>query len=150
MRHTDIAIVGGGLAGSTAAAMLGRARIAAILIDPHPVSRPDFRVEKLSGHQQLERFRKTGLAEPVLRSATHDGENWIARFGVLLDRKPSQQFGIMYDALVNAIRAQIVPDTEVIHAKAVAINTSTERQELTLSNGMEISARLVVLANGLN
>src|SRR5436305_555538 len=89
MRYTDIAIVGGGLAGSTAAAMLGRAGISAILIDPHAVYRPDFRIEKLSGHQQIERFRKTGLAETILRSATHDGENWIARFGVLLDQRPS-------------------------------------------------------------
>jgi 2-polyprenyl-6-methoxyphenol hydroxylase-like FAD-dependent oxidoreductase len=150
MRYTDIAIVGGGLAGSTAAAMLGRAGVPAILIDPHEVARPDFRVEKLSGHQQVERFRKTGLAETVLRSATHDGENWIARFGVLLDRRPSQQFGIMYDALVNAIRAEIAAGAELIHAKAAAIRTSAERQTLTLSNGIEISARLVVLANGLN
>ena len=150
MRYTDIAIVGGGLAGSTAAAMLGRAGIPAILVDPHPAARPDFRVEKLSGHCQLERFRETGLAEAVLRSATHDGENWIARCGVLLDRKPSEQYGIMYDALVNAIRAEIAPGTELVHAKAVAIRTSTERQKLTLSNGEEISARLVVLANGLN
>ncbi len=150
MRYTDIAIVGGGLAGSTAAAMLGRAGIPATLIDPHPACRPDFRVEKLSGHQQIERFRKTGLAESILRSATHDGENWIARFGVLLDQKPSQQFGIMYDDLVNAIRAEIPPATETIHAKATAITTSPERQKLTLSDGEEISARLVVLANGLN
>jgi 2-polyprenyl-6-methoxyphenol hydroxylase-like FAD-dependent oxidoreductase len=150
MRYTDIAIVGGGLAGSTAAAMLGRAGIPAILIDPHPLPRPDFRVEKLSGDEQLERFRKTGIADTVLRSATHDGENWIARFGILLDKRPSRQFGIMYDALVNAIRAGIDPSTEVIHAKATAIRTSAERQRLTLSNGVEISARLVVLANGLN
>jgi 2-polyprenyl-6-methoxyphenol hydroxylase-like FAD-dependent oxidoreductase len=150
MRYTDIAIVGGGLAGSTAAAMLGRAGIPAILIDPNPVYRPDFRVEKLSGHQQIERFRKTGLAETILRSAAHDGENWIARFGVLLDRKPSQQYGIMYDDLVNAIRAEIRPAAETIHAKATAIKTSSERQNLTLSNGEEVSARLVVLANGLN
>jgi 2-polyprenyl-6-methoxyphenol hydroxylase-like FAD-dependent oxidoreductase len=150
MRYTDIAIVGGGLAGSTTAAMLGRAGISAILIDPHPAYRPDFRVEKLSGHQQIERFRKTGLAETILRSATHDGENWIARFGVLLDRKPSQQYGITYDAFVNAIRAEISPATETIHAKATAIKTSPERQKLTLSNGEEVSARLIVLANGLN
>jgi 2-polyprenyl-6-methoxyphenol hydroxylase-like FAD-dependent oxidoreductase len=150
MRYTDIAIVGGGLAGSTAAAMLGRAGVPTILIDPHPAPRPDFRVEKLSGHQQLERFRRTGVAETVLRSATHDGENWIARFGVLLDRKPSQQFGIMYDALVNAIRAEIGPPAEFIDAKTLTIKTSAERQKLTLSNGEEISARLVVLANGLN
>jgi 2-polyprenyl-6-methoxyphenol hydroxylase-like FAD-dependent oxidoreductase len=150
MRYTDIAIVGGGLAGSTAAAMLGRAGIPAILIDPQPVYRPDFRIEKLSGHQQIERFRKTGLAETILRSATHDGENWIARFGFLLDQKPSQQFGIMYGDLINAIRAEIPPATETIHAKATAIGTSPDRQKLTLSNGGEVSARLVVLANGLN
>ena len=51
MRHTDIAIVGGGLAGSTAAAMLGRAGIDAVLIDPHTVYPPDFRCEKLDASQ---------------------------------------------------------------------------------------------------
>ena len=90
MKYTDIAIIGGGLAGSTAAAMLGRAGIPAILIDPHPVYPPDFRVEKLSGDEQIERFRKTGIADSVLESATHDGENWIARFGYLLDKRPRQ------------------------------------------------------------
>ena len=75
MRYTDIAIIGGGLAGSTAAAMLGRAGIACALIDPHEVYPFDFRVEKLSGHEQLDRFCRTGIAEGVLRSANHDGEN---------------------------------------------------------------------------
>ena len=49
MHHADIAIVGGGLAGSTAAAMLGRAGIGAVLIDPHTLYPPDFRCEKLDG-----------------------------------------------------------------------------------------------------
>ena len=150
MRYNDIAVVGGGLAGSIAAAMLGRAGISAILVDPHPMYPPDFRVEKLSGELQIERFRKTGLAEATLRSATHDKANWIARFGYLLDRKPSQQYGIMYDALVNSIRAQIPPDVASIYAKAVSISTTAERQKVVLSNGEEISARLVVLTNGLN
>ena len=150
MRYTDIAIIGGGLAGSTAAAMLGRAGIPAILIDPHPAYPPDFRVEKLAGPEQLERFRKTGIAEAVLRSATHDGENWIARFGYLLDKRPIEQYGIVYDRLVNAIRAEIPRKVESIFAKALSISTSAERQKLVLSNGDVISARLVVLANGLN
>jgi 2-polyprenyl-6-methoxyphenol hydroxylase-like FAD-dependent oxidoreductase len=150
MRYTDIAIIGGGLAGSTAAAMLGRAGIAAVLIDPHRAYPPDFRVEKLSGEPQLERFRNTGLAEAILRSSTHDGENWIARFGYLLDKKPSQQYGIMYDALIKAIRAEIPNGVESIHAKVTSISASAERQKIVLSNGEEISARLAVLANGLN
>jgi len=150
MKYTDIAIVGGGLAGSTTAAMLGHAGISAILIDPHPVYPPDFRVEKLSGPEQVERFRKTGIADAPLRAATHDGENWIARFGYLLDKRPSQQYGILYDALVNAIRAQISGDIESIFSKVISISAGPERQKLVLSNGDEISARLVVLANGLN
>lgn len=150
MKYTDIAIVGGGLAGSTAAAMLGRAGIPAVLIDPHPVYPPDFRVEKLGGDEQLDRFVRTGIAESVLRSATHDGEIWIARSGYLLDKRPSRQFGIMYDALINTIRADIPSSVEQVYAKVIAIGASAERQKLTLSNGETISARLVVLANGLN
>src|SRR6202171_3619891 len=150
MRYTDIAIIGGGLAGSTTAAMLGRAGIPAGLIDPHAVYPFDFRVEKLSGEAHIQRFRKTGIAESVLRSATHDRQNWIARFGYLLDRKPSRQYGIMYDALINAIRAEIPHGVESVCAKVTAVSTSAERQKLTLSDGEEISARLVVLANGLN
>jgi 2-polyprenyl-6-methoxyphenol hydroxylase-like FAD-dependent oxidoreductase len=150
MKYTDIAIVGGGLAGSTAAAMLGRAGVSTILIDPHPMYPPDFRVEKLGGYGQIERFRKTGLAETTLRSATHNGENWIARAGYLLDKRPSQQYGIPYDSLINAIRAQIPAGVESIWAKVTSISTSDDRQKLVLSNDKEISARLVVLANGLN
>jgi 2-polyprenyl-6-methoxyphenol hydroxylase-like FAD-dependent oxidoreductase len=150
MRYTDVAIIGGGLAGSIAAAMLGRKGISATLIDPHPVYPPDFRAEKLSGQQQVDRFRKTGIAEATLRKATHDGENWIARFGYLLDKTPSQQYGIMYDALVNSIRAEIPGNVESVCAKAVSISTSVERQKIVLSNGEEISARLAVLTVGLN
>lgn len=150
MKYTDIAIVGGGLAGSTAAAMLGRAGIPAILIDPHEVYPFDFRVEKISGDEQLGRFQQTGIADSVLRSATHDGENWIARFGYLLDRKPSRQYGIMYDALINAVRAEILPPVELRYAKVLDVTTSADRQKITLSDGETISARLVVLANGLN
>lgn len=150
MRHTEIAIIGGGLAGSTAAAMLGRAGISAVLVDPHPHYPPDFRVEKIGGDLQVERFRKTGIADATLRIATHDGENWIARFGYLLDKRPSQQYGIMYDALIDAIRAEIPDSVASVYAKARSISTSAERQRVVLSNGEEISARLVVLATGLN
>jgi 2-polyprenyl-6-methoxyphenol hydroxylase-like FAD-dependent oxidoreductase len=149
MRYTDIAIVGGGLAGSTAAAMLGRAGIPAILIDPHTMYPPDLRCEKISG-DQVNILRRTGLAETTLRAATLDGRVWLARFGYLLDKKPSDQYGIMYDTLVNTMRTQIPDDIETIHAKAIAISTSAERQKVALSNGEEISARLVVLSNGLN
>ncbi|HYW62216.1 MAG TPA: FAD-dependent monooxygenase [Bradyrhizobium sp.] len=149
MRYTDIAIVGGGLAGSGAAAMLERAGVPAILIDPHRIYPPELRCEKLD-RRQVELLRRTGLADAVLRAATHDGSIWIARFGHLLDKKPSDQHGIRYDALVNTVRAQIRCEANIVDAKALAISTGPDRQKVALSNGEEISARLVVLANGLN
>jgi 2-polyprenyl-6-methoxyphenol hydroxylase-like FAD-dependent oxidoreductase len=148
MRYTDIAVIGGGLAGSTATAMLGRAGISAVLVDPHASYPPDFRVEKLSGDEQIERFRKTGLLDAVV--ATVADENWIARFGHLLDKAPRQQIGFLYDTLVNAIRAEIPPSVERVVAKATSIATSADRQKVVLSTDETISARLVVIANGLN
>ncbi|MBI5318397.1 NAD(P)/FAD-dependent oxidoreductase [Bradyrhizobium sp.] len=149
MRYTDVAIVGGGLAGSTAAAMLGRAGIPAVLIDPHVTYPPELRCEKLGGNQ-LTLLRRTGLADATLRATTLDGEVWEARFGYLVTKKPSDQHGIMYDTLVNTMRAQIPCDVATIHAKVVAVSNNAERQKLVLSNDEEISARLVILANGLN
>jgi 2-polyprenyl-6-methoxyphenol hydroxylase-like FAD-dependent oxidoreductase len=149
MRYTDIAIIGGGLAGSTAAAMLGRAGIATILVDPHRVYPPDLRCEKLGG-AQLDILRKTGLAEAAQRATTHDGHVWISRFGYLVDKRPSDQYGILYDTLVNTIRGEIPPNVETIHAKAISVSTSRERQRVALSIDEVISARLIVLANGLN
>jgi 2-polyprenyl-6-methoxyphenol hydroxylase-like FAD-dependent oxidoreductase len=149
MRYTDVAIIGGGLAGSTAAAMLGRADIAAVIIDPHSIYPPELRCEKLSG-EQLDLLRKTGLADATLHAATLDGEVWEARFGYVVAKRASDQHGLMYDRLVSTLRAQIPSDLGSIFAKVSAISNSPERQKLVLSNGEEISARLIVLATGLN
>jgi 2-polyprenyl-6-methoxyphenol hydroxylase-like FAD-dependent oxidoreductase len=149
MHSTDVAIIGGGLAGSLTAAMLGRAGIDAILVDPHPVYPPDFRCEKLDG-DQVNVLKKTGLAEEILRETTHDRESWVSRFGHVVDKRPGDQQGILYAPLVNCVRGLIPEKVTTIHAKGRAIVTSDERQHVTLSNGDEISARLVVLANGLS
>lgn len=149
MRQTDIAIIGGGLAGSTAAAMLGRAGIASVLIDPHPVYPPDFRCEKLDS-SQVAVLTKTGLADAILPATAHDDTVWIARFGHLIDRRPGDQHGIMYDTLVNTMRAAIPANVETLYDKAVDIRTSDKQQTVALSSGEKISARLIVLANGLN
>ncbi|WP_257166570.1 NAD(P)/FAD-dependent oxidoreductase [Bradyrhizobium sp. SRS-191] len=148
--YTDIAIIGGGLAGSITAAMLGRAGIAAILVDPHAVYPPDFRIEKISGVEQIARFRRTGTADKALRGATLTAENWIARFGYVLDKAPVHQYGIRYDALVAGVREEIPAPILRIVAKATAITPGDDRQSVVLSTGESISARLVVLANGLN
>src|SRR5215510_10029240 len=149
MRHTDIVIAGGGLAGSTAAAMLARGGFRVVLVDPHPIYPPDLRCEKLDG-PQTRILRRTGLADAVLRAGTFDGECWIARFGRVVEKRGGDQYGILYDTLVNTMRAQVPASADVICAKVTAIAHSADRQIVTLSTGEEISARLVVVANGLN
>jgi 2-polyprenyl-6-methoxyphenol hydroxylase-like FAD-dependent oxidoreductase len=150
MRQVDVAIIGGGLAGSTAAAMLGRAGIDTVLIDPHEVYPPDFRAEKLDG-TQVEILRKTGLADAVLKHTGHASTLWIARNGRLVDKQPhGDQHGILYDHLVNALRAEIPAHVPHHVAKVASIAPSAAHQTLKLSTGEEFSARLIVLANGLN
>ncbi len=149
MRNTEVVIVGGGFAGSLAAAMLGNVDIDVILVDPHAVYPEDFRCEKLDG-AQVEILRKTGFADAVLRATTPDIETWVARFGRVVDKRPGDQHGILYAPLVNTVRGQIPENVTQIFSKATALATSADRQHVTLSNGEEISARLIVLANGLN
>jgi 2-polyprenyl-6-methoxyphenol hydroxylase-like FAD-dependent oxidoreductase len=154
MVDTEVAIIGGGLAGSTAAAMLGRAGVRTALVDPHPIYPPDLRCEKLDG-LQASILRKTGLADEVLPAATfdggvRDGSVWIARLGRLIDKRPGDQHGILYDDLVNTVRATIPPAVDFVVAKAVSLSTGNDRQHVALSNGDTISARLIVLANGLS
>jgi 2-polyprenyl-6-methoxyphenol hydroxylase-like FAD-dependent oxidoreductase len=73
-----------------------------------------------------------------------------SRDSVTCSKAPSRQFNILYDSLVNAVRDEIPETVERIWAKAVSVETSPERQKVVLSNDETISARLVVLANGLN
>ncbi len=148
MQHYDVAIVGGGLAGSLAAAMLGRKGISAILIDPHAVYPDDFRCEKLDPFQ-IATLEKTGLADLILPLTTPNHEVWIARFGRLVDRRPFEQCGVLYNDLVNAARAAIPKQVHQIIDKAVDLTTDTDRQTLTLSSGETLTARLIVLASGL-
>ncbi len=149
MPDADVGIVGGGLAGSMAAAMLGRAGISAVLTDVHRPYPPDFRCEKLDASQVRLVFN-TGLASDILRLATPIDELWIARNGRLVEKRRNKQFGIAYGDLVNAARDEIPQNIRFHRAKVSAISTSSTYQTIMLSGGERISVRLVVLATGLN
>ena len=63
-----------------------------VLIDPHkvyPSIGSTSAAKKISGDGQLDRVDQTGNADSVLRSATHGGENWVARFGRDPGRNPA-------------------------------------------------------------
>jgi 2-polyprenyl-6-methoxyphenol hydroxylase-like FAD-dependent oxidoreductase len=145
----DVAIIGGGLAGSLAAAMLGRAGIDCVIIDPNKTYPADFRCEKLDG-DQVRRLRKTGLAEEILPATTPDIESWVARMGWLVDKRPGDQYGIFYAPFVNRVRELIPPSVRFCYSKARTLATSVHRQTVTLADGTIVSARLAVLCNGLS
>ena len=96
-------------------------------------------------------FRKTGIAEAVLRSATHDGENWIARSGYLLDK--TAEPAIRHDVRLAGQRhprPKFRPASNDLRQGRSRSRPAPSGKSSTLSNDEEISARLVVLANGLN
>lgn len=147
MTDPDVVIVGGGMAGSTAAAMLTRAGYDAVLVDPHETYPPDFRCEKLD-ESQVELLKATGLADEMLSVADHSNCIWICRHGRIVEKRPATQYSARYDHMVNRMR-ELVGDSIIVD-KVTSIAPSADRQIVTLARSGEISARLVVLANGLN
>lgn len=147
MADPDVVIVGGGMAGSTAAAMLTRAGYGAALVDPHETYPPDFRCEKLD-ESQVELLRATGLADELLSVADQSDCIWICRHGRIVEKRPATQYSARYELLVNRMRA--LAGDSIIVDKVTSIAPSADRQVVTLARSGEISARLVVVANGLN
>ena len=145
----DIAVIGGGIAGATAAAMLGKAGHEVVFIDPHTEQRPEFRCEKLD-ESQLALLRLTGLADTVLAHASSDEQVWVARYGRIIDCKPSVRAGIMYHDLVNSVRRQIPASVQQITTKVSGLTCAGESPSITLVSGEEIAPRLAILATGLN
>jgi 2-polyprenyl-6-methoxyphenol hydroxylase-like FAD-dependent oxidoreductase len=149
MRHTDVTIIGGGLAGAAAAGALGNAGIGVVLVDPHPVYPPDFRCEKIDDEQRA-LLVETGLADKVLPAMARADELWIAQYGRIVRRQAATQHGMLYQDLVNTMRRAIPDAVTVVADKAVEVVTSDDRQIVRTTGGEEISSRLIVVATGLN
>ena len=149
MRQTDVLVIGSGLAGSLVAAMLGRRGVATVVVDPHETYPAELRCEKLDA-MDLGILMKTGLGDVVVSKTALARRLDVVRHDHLVDRKNGMQRGIMYADLVNAIRNAIPAQVERIKGKANDVAAAADRQIVTLSSGEKISARLVVLANGLN
>src|SRR3954449_7292334 len=97
---TDIAIVGGGLAGSLAAAVLARAGHRVVLIDKRAVYPEEFRVEKLAG-QQLDILRRLGFIRELEAVACPYDRVLNIREGKVVDISIGQAYGLSYDCLVG-------------------------------------------------
>lgn len=147
--RTDVAIVGGGIAGSTAAVLLQNAGINAILIDPHEVLPKDFRCEKFN-RDQMEMLERIGISDNIYSDCTYIEDIWIARQGKLVNKMTYQHYGFSYETAINAIRNYLTKPEKLVLGKVKSIEPGKTKQKLVLTNGTEINAKLVIMANGLN
>ena len=145
----DVAIVGAGMGGAAAAAVLGRAGHRVALIDRHQTYPPEFRAEKITG-AQIDLLKRLGLFEAVTSVATSYDDIISARGGQVVDRKRIQEYGIPYQGMVAAVRREIPSDVRSVTGVVAALKTSDDIQEVRLSDGRTVEARLIVLATGLN
>lgn len=144
----DIAIVGGGLAGSLAAAVLARAGHRIALIDKRAVYPDEFRVEKIGGHQ-LAMLRKLGFLDALGTVACRYDQVLNIREGKVVDVSVGQAYGFPYADLVAMARSQLPDPSSLIVDEVTAISCSDDVQHLELASGRRVTARLVVLATGM-
>ena len=142
-------MVGAGLAGSTAAAVLGQQGRSVILIDPRPEYPPVFKAEKIEP-EQAEMLRKLHLLEHLLPFAGRVREVRGAYNGRIFRVTPIEQYGINYSEMVNAIRTHLAAIVQFKQARVEHIENSDDVQRVRLAGGGALTSRLVVLACGVS
>ena len=143
----EVAVIGGGIAGSALAAVLARRGHTVALVDPRHRAALEFRAEKLTG-RQVAALRRLGVATPALTGATPIGRLRIARFGRLVEERADDEWGLDYATLVDALRGA-VPSDALRLARARTIEADATGARVALADGTTIEARLAVVATGL-
>jgi 2-polyprenyl-6-methoxyphenol hydroxylase-like FAD-dependent oxidoreductase len=145
----DVAIVGAGLAGSLAAAVLARAGYRIALIDKRAVYPQEFRVEKIGG-EQLALLSRLGFASALKTVACSYDRILNIREGKVVDVSVGQSYGFSYADLIAMARGLLPDPSDFIVDHVTGVSTSDNFQHLTLASGRRITSRVVVLATGMS
>jgi 2-polyprenyl-6-methoxyphenol hydroxylase-like FAD-dependent oxidoreductase len=144
----DIIVIGAGVAGAAAAAVLAGQGWRVVLLDERPACPPVFKAEKVL-RLELEILREWRLFEPLLLRSGRIGELLDACEGRIVRRTPVEQIGLSYSDLVNTLRAHLPGSVETRLGRVERITSDSGMARLRLADGEELTARLVVVACGL-
>jgi 2-polyprenyl-6-methoxyphenol hydroxylase-like FAD-dependent oxidoreductase len=145
----DVLIVGAGLAGSAAAAVLARRGLSVTVIDPYAEFPPLFRAEKIEPDQAA-LLQSLGLLDKVKQKTRIISEIIHGRAGRVLRRRQIEQFGISYCDIVNQVRAQIPEQVEFRLGRVEKITPDQSRPRVELADGSVRVGRLLILASGMS
>jgi 2-polyprenyl-6-methoxyphenol hydroxylase-like FAD-dependent oxidoreductase len=144
-----VAVVGAGLAGTTAASVLGREGISVFLIDPLAEVPHVFKAEKVEP-EQIALLRRLGFQESDLPHAKRI-RAVLAYYGDHLFRiRQTEEYGVSYRDMVMDIRGTLPTTVQFVRARVTGIVNGPDTQRLQLADGKELTVRLVVLACGLS
>jgi 2-polyprenyl-6-methoxyphenol hydroxylase-like FAD-dependent oxidoreductase len=144
----DVAIIGAGAAGCAAAAALVKAKHTVALIDLHARASDEFRAEKI-GVRQVNYLNSFGFEDMARQVLTAFDGVWVHRYGRIIEKKQSREFGAAYGDLVNGMRRALPPEVNLIIGRVDTMETGADNQHLVLSDGRRITARLLIVATGL-
>lgn len=144
----DVILIGGGLAGATAASVLARQGVRVMLIDRQETFPACFKAEKIEP-DQAELFEKFGLMNAFNAGATGGIHHVLnAEDGRVLRIEQREQFGILYQDMVNTVRRALPASVDMRITRVRDIATDGELSRVTVEGGEQYTARLVALACG--
>jgi 2-polyprenyl-6-methoxyphenol hydroxylase-like FAD-dependent oxidoreductase len=143
----DIVVVGGGISGALAAAILGRAGHHVCLIDRNAIYPPDFRAEHLDG-PMIGQLRRLGFLDDLTLGIGRGETVALARHGRIITSARTVNYGLRYETLVNRARNSLPPTVRMIVGRVVGLEASARVQLIRLADGRTINARLTIIATG--
>ncbi len=145
----DIAIVGAGLAGTASAHILARSGYQVTLVDLDSLCPEVFRAEKLEP-EQIALLKKLRLFQTVEPCLTPIKKVLAIRGAMFAEYLSLEQYAMPYHDLVNSLRGSIGPQVQNLIGRVSKITADRASPTISLDDGREVKAKLVVLACGVS
>ena len=145
----DVAVVGGGLAGTLTALALAQEGCRVALFDLQAEPKPEFRAEQLVG-PLVDTLARLGALASMTDARRFEPVTLDTRRGRVIGRTAVCQVALPYEKMVSGARAALPPQVSTTFKRVTGLEAEKGRQVLLLADGSRVVARLLVLATGLS